>query len=128
VREEPMVVIPSGLQTLDYTVGEPLSVITIESRSGAWASIEEDMARLALTRAVSLESFFAVAQMALAGFGNGLVPVGVARTLGVDDNALIHLGAEGLTRPVRFVARKSMFAQDLIRSFYAEVSALAQSV
>lgn len=128
VREEPMVVIPSGLQTLDYTVGEPLSVITIESRSGAWASIEEDMARLALTRAVSLESFFAVAQMALAGFGNGLVPVGVARTLGVDDTSLIHLGAEGLTRPVRFVARKSMFAQDLIRSFYAEVSALAQSV
>ncbi len=128
IRLEPMVIIPSGLQRLDYTVGEPLSVITIESRSGAWASIEEDMARLSLTRAVSLESFFSVAQMALAGFGHGLVPAGVARTLGLLENSVIELAEEGLTRPVRFVARKSMFAQDLIRSFYAEVQELAATV
>jgi DNA-binding transcriptional LysR family regulator len=128
IRKEPMVIIPSGLQPLNYQIGEPLSVITIESRSGAWASIEEDMLRLSLTRAVSLESFFAVAQMALAGFGHGLVPAGVARTLGVDDRAVIGLAQQGLTRPVRFVARKSMFAQELIRSFYAEVSVAAEDI
>ncbi len=128
IRQEPMVIVPSGLQTLEYSVGEPLSVITIESRSGAWASIEEDMDRLNLTRAVSLESFFAVAQMAIAGFGHGLVPAGVALTLGVREEQFIPLAAEGLTRPVRFVARKSMFAQDLVRSFYNEVSRLAVSV
>lgn len=128
IREEPMVIIPSGLAPLDYQVGEPFSVITIESRSGAWASIEEDMVRLNLRRAVSLESFFAVAQMAISGFGHGLVPAGVARTLGVDRDQLIELAGEGLTRPVRFVARKSMFAQDLVRSFYAEVSLLAADV
>ena len=60
--------------------------------------------------------------------GHGLVPAGVARTLGVAEAALIELAEEGLTRPVRFVARKSMFAQDLIRSFYKEVSTLAASV
>ncbi len=128
IRQEPMVIVPSGLANLKYSVGEPLSVITIESRSGAWASIEEDMARLNLTRAVSLESFFAVAQMAIAGFGHGLVPAGVALTLGVQQDQFIPLAAEGLTRPVRFVARKSMFAQDLVRSFYTEVSRLAVSV
>ena len=128
IRQEPMVIVPSGLDPLDYAVGDKLSVITIESRSGAWASIEENMARLQLTRAVSLESFFSVAQMALAGFGHGLVPAGVARTLGVADQHIIPLAAEGLTRPVRFVARKSIFAQALIRSFYAEVSALAGEV
>ena len=32
-----------------------------------------------------LESFFSVAQMALAGFGHGLVPIGVARTLKVPE-------------------------------------------
>lgn len=128
IRLEPMVIIPAGLKPLDYQVGEPLSVITIESRSGAWASIEEDMARLQLTRAVSLESFFSVAQMAMAGFGHGLVPAGVARTLGVSEDAVIGLAGEGLTRPVRFVARKSMFAQDLIRSFYAEVQDLAATL
>ena len=128
IRQEPMVIVPSGLKPLDYQVGEPLSVITIESRSGAWASIEEDMARLNLTRGVSLESFFAVAQMAMAGFGHGLVPAGVALTLGVHEDQFIPLAEEGLTRPVRFVARKSMFAQDLVRSFYNEVSRLADSV
>ncbi len=66
--------------------------------------------------------------MALAGFGHGLVPAGVARTLGVDEDSLIELAEEGLTRPVRFVARKSMFAQELIRSFYAEVSEAAASI
>ena len=69
-----------------------------------------------------------VAQMALAGFGHGLVPLGVARTLGVSEQAVLPLAQEGLTRPVRFVARKSMFAQELVRSFYDEVKALAETV
>ena len=128
IRREPMVIVPSGLEAIDYQVGDPLRVITIESRSGAWASIEEDMHRLNLFREVSLESFFSVAQMALAGFGHGLVPLGVARTLGVSEQAVLPLAQEGLTRPVRFVARKSMFAQELVRSFYDEVKALAETV
>ena len=69
-----------------------------------------------------------MAQMAISGFGHGLVPGGVARTLGVTREVLIPLAGEGLTRPVRFVARKSMFAQELIRSFYAEVSELAGDI
>ena len=75
IRLEPMVIIPAGLEPLDYRPGEPLEVLTIESRSGAWASIEDDMRRLRLHRKESLESFFSVAQMALAGFGHGLVPI-----------------------------------------------------
>ena len=128
IRREPMVILPSGLEPLTYAVGDPLDVITIESRSGAWASIEEDMQRIHLNRAVSLESFFSVAQMAMAGFGHGLVPAGVARTLGVAEADMIGLGKDGPTRPVRFVARKSMFAQDLVRSFYAAVSEFAEEV
>ena len=126
LRLEPMVVIPSALAPLDYAPGEPLDVITIESRSGAWASIEEDMRRLHITRRASLESFFAVAQMALAGFGHGLAPAGVARTLGVEPATVIDLGAEGLNRPVRFVARKSMFSRPLVQSFYQETLRQAQ--
>ncbi|MGI9327212.1 MAG: LysR family transcriptional regulator [Pseudomonadales bacterium] len=128
IRLEPMVIVPSALQPLDYSVGDPLDVVTIESRSGAWRSIEEDMRRLHLYRVVSLESFFCVAQMALAGFGHGLIPAGVARTLGVDMNQVIPLDGQGLNRPVRFVARKSMFSQRLIQKFYRGVSALANQV
>ncbi len=128
VRVEPMVIIPSALAPLDYRVGDELEVITIESRSGAWASIEEDMKRLKLHRATSLESFFSVAQMAISGLGHGLVPAGVARTLGVPENKLIALGAHGLNRPVRFVARKSMFSRPLVQSFYQEVVKRAPTI
>ena len=111
-----------------YQVGDELGVITIESRSGAWRSIEDDMRRLKLTRLTSLESFFSTAQMAIAGFGHGLVPSGVARTLGVDEQQVIPLGSEGLNRPVRFVARKSMFSRPLIQKLYQADNALAQAV
>lgn len=124
IRQEPMVIIPSGLKQLKYRSGDPLDVMTIESRSGAWGSIEENMQRLNLHRSTSLESFFAVAQMALSDFGHGLVPTGVAKTLGIANKKLIQLSAEQLSRPVRFVARKSMFAQPLVRTFYNEVSTL----
>jgi DNA-binding transcriptional LysR family regulator len=128
IRREAMVILPSGLEPLDYALGDELDVITIESRSGAWRSIEEDMRRLNLKRRVSLESFFSVAQMALAGFGHGLVPEGVARTLGVREGDWIGLREAGLHRPVRFVARKSMFSQPLVQNFYRAVSELAQTV
>ena len=121
IRREPMVIIPAALVPISYRICDDLAVITIESRSGAWASIEEDMRRLKLKRSVSLESFFGVAQMALAGFGHGLVPEGVARTLGVAVNQMIPLDADGLNRPVRFVARKSMFSQPLVQSFHQAI-------
>jgi len=128
LRLEPMVIVPSKLQSIDYKVGDELSVITIESRSGAWQSIEDDMRRLRLHRSTSLESFFTVAQMALAGFGHGLIPWGVARTLGVPFDKVIPLGDSGLNRPVRFVARKSMFSRPLVQSFYQLVRAHAQAL
>ena len=128
IRLEPMVILPSALEPLEYEVGDELDVLTIESRSGAWASIEEDMRRLKLRRLKSLESFFTVAQMALAGFGHGLVPAGVAKTLGVATSKLIPLDQEGMNRPVRFVARKSMFSQPLVQNFYDSVSRHAREV
>lgn len=128
IRREPMVILPAGLEPLRYCIGERLDVITIESRSGAWQSIEDDMRRLSLHRRASLESFFAVAQMALAGFGHGLVPAGVARTLGVSPESWIDLTDAGLARPVRFVARKSMFSQPLVQGFYQAVSERASAI
>jgi len=128
IMEEQMVIIPSALKKFKYQVGDSLEVITIESRSGAWSSIEEAMQNLNLRRVSSLESFFSVAQMAIAGFGHGLVPVGVARTLAVPDKKLFKLSGSRLTRPVRFVARKSIFSQELVKSFYAEVTSIASSL
>lgn len=121
VHLEPMVVIPSGLKRLKYKPGVPLSVMTIESRSGAWTAMEDDMRRLKLTRSTSLESFFSVAQMAISDFGHGLVPLGVANALSIDSGKLLRLDKSGLNRPVRFVARKSMYSRSLIQLFYESI-------
>ncbi|MGA1735507.1 MAG: LysR family transcriptional regulator [Pseudomonadales bacterium] len=126
LRLEPMVLVPSALKPFTPPETGELPVITIESRSGAWASIEEAMRRLNIRRETSLESFFSVAQMALAGFGHGLIPRGVARTLGIPLDKCIELGDRGLARPVRFVARKSMFLRPLVQSVYAALADEAQ--
>ncbi len=126
LRLEPMVLVPSALKPFTPPAMGELPVITIESRSGAWASIEEAMRRLNIRRETSLESFFSVAQMALAGFGHGLIPRGVARTLGIPLDQCFDLGDRGLARPVRFVARKSMFLRPLVQSVYGALADEAQ--
>lgn len=115
---EPMVVIPSKEIALKWKKNNALNVITIEEHSSSWRSIKSDALRLNIHREVSLESFFSVAQMAIAGFGHGLVPIGVAQSLNVPKNCLINLGPVGLSRPVRFVARKSTYALPFVEKVY----------
>lgn len=119
---EPMVIIPSALEKLKWPQQDSLDVITIEDYSGAWRSFKDEAARLKIRRSVSLESFFSVAQMAIAGFGHGLVPIGVAQTLKVPDECLINLSQSGLSRPVRFVARKSTYSLPIVTNFYQSLS------
>ena len=113
-----MVIIPSGLQDLELPEKGEIGVITIEDYSGAWRSFKDEVKRLHIRREVALESFFGVAQMAVAGFGHGMVPIGVARTLKVPEECLINLGEMGLNRPVRFVARKSTYSLPIVANFY----------
>ena len=122
LMQEPMVIIPSGLKTLRWTRGETLPVISIEDHSGAWRSFGLAVAKLGIVREVALESFFSVAQLAIAGFGHALVPIGVALTLGVSDKLLIDLSGDVLNRPVRFVARKSTYSLPVVSNFYAALS------
>ncbi|MBV1879890.1 MAG: LysR family transcriptional regulator [Pseudomonadales bacterium] len=118
---EPMVIVPSGLIPLKWNKSDDLQVISIEDNSGAWRSFKDEARRLNIHRAVSLGSFFGVAQMAIAGFGHGLVPIGVAVTLNVPAHLLINLSAEGLSRPVRFVARKSTHSLPIVKTFYQSI-------
>ncbi|HIG39822.1 MAG TPA: LysR family transcriptional regulator [Gammaproteobacteria bacterium] len=115
---EPMVIVPSALKPIKWPQKEKLDVITIEDYSGAWRSFKRDAERLKIRRTVSLESFFSVAQMAMVGFGHGLVPIGVAKTLKIPASCLINLGQHGLSRPVRFVARKSTYSIPIVTNFY----------
>ncbi len=123
LTQEDMVIIPSGLVPIKFPWKGELGVISIEDYSGAWRSFRDEVNRLRIKREVSLESFFSVAQMAIAGFGHGLVPIGVARTLKVPEDKLINLASQGLRRPVRFVARKSTYSLPIVANFYQSVKA-----
>jgi len=122
LKYEEMVIIPSGLEPLSFPKKGELSVISIEDYSGAWRSFQDEVQKLRIKREVSLESFFSVAQMAIAGFGHGLVPLGVAQTLKVPPEVIINLSDKGLHRPVRFVARKSTYSLQIVASFYQLLS------
>ncbi len=118
LTREPMVIIPSGLELIEFPERGELPVISIEDYSGAWRSFQDEVDRLRIRRRVALESFFSVAQMAIAGFGHGMVPIGVALTLKIPEACLINLEEKGLHRPVRFVARKSTYSLPIVSSFY----------
>lgn len=118
LMRESMVIIPSALEPFEFPWRGELPVITIENYSGAWRSFHNEVKKLGIRREVALESFFSVAQMALAGFGHGMVPIGVAETLKVPKERLIDLGPFGLQRPVRFVARKSTYSIPLVQTFF----------
>ena len=118
LTREPMVIIPSGLEPIEFPDKGELSVISIEDYSGAWRSFQDEVNKLGIRRKVALESFFSVAQMAIAGFGHGMVPIGVAMTLKIPESCLINLEDKGLRRPVRFVARKSTYSLPIVSSFY----------
>lgn len=122
LTREPMVIIPSGLEPFSFPKKGDVGVITIEDYSGAWRSFQDEVQKLRIKREVSLESFFSVAQMAIAGFGHGMVPIGVAQTLKIPPEVLINLGDKGLHRPVRFVARKSTYSLPIVASFYQLLS------
>ena len=118
LTREPMVIIPSGLIPIKFPDTGELPVISIEDYSGAWRSFQDEVEKLRIRRQVALESFFSVAQMAIAGFGHGMVPIGVALTLKIPEDCLINLEKKGLHRPVRFVARKSTYSLPIVSSFY----------
>jgi DNA-binding transcriptional LysR family regulator len=109
--EEPMVLVPSGKTRIEWKPGASLDVLTIEPRSATWESLSRKAKRLGLQPTKTLESFFAVAQMSRCGLGVGLVPLGVARALGIKSSVLI----EGLQRPVSLVARRSTLARPLVQ-------------
>ena len=118
LAREPMVIIPSGLEPIQFPDTGELPVISIEDYSGAWRSFQDEVEKLRIRRKVALESFFSVAQMAIAGFGHGMVPVGVAVTLKIPESCLVNLEEKGLYRPVRFVARKSTYSLPIVSNFY----------
>jgi DNA-binding transcriptional LysR family regulator len=125
IFEEPMVIIPNGLQKL--ALDGPIPVMTIEPHSATWQCLGRRIRiaskawpfRLEVTQ--TLQSFVCIAQMAKSGLAHGLVPVGVVRALGIPLDRVLHFPNKGLSRPVSLAGRSSAFARPAVESFHASL-------
>ena len=105
--DEPMVLIQGALAAKSR-VRVPL--ISIEPSSATWRAIEPAIRKhhpqLLERPLIPVETFSATVQMVKAGFGDGLVPLGLALEMHLDRRGYRPL--EGLTRHISLVTRKTV--------------------
>lgn len=110
VVEEPLVLASSGLGS---RLDRKLPLITIEQTSATWraiqASLKEHHRELLAGELVFVESFGAVLQMLRAGFGNGLLPLGLALDMRIPRRSFRQL--PGVARRVVLLTRKSLYLE-----------------
>jgi DNA-binding transcriptional LysR family regulator len=124
---EPMVLIASRRERPKLRRGKSIEVLTIEPQSATWRSLKEGLQTLKRERGLefevvhTLQSFSAIVQMARAGFGHALVPLGIARAMGVTAANIVQLPAPGLARAISIFGRKTAFQRP-------EVAALTRAL
>ena len=105
--DEPMVLI-QGARLAKSASQVPL--ISIEPSSATWRAVEplirKHHPQLLDRPLVPVETFSATVQMVKAGFGDGLVPLGLALEMHLDKRRYRRLG--GLTRHIALVTRKTV--------------------
>jgi DNA-binding transcriptional LysR family regulator len=123
--DEPMVVVHAQLARRP---ARDLPLLAIEPTSATWRAIEPALRahhpRWLAGPTVFVESFGAVVQMARAGFGNGLVPLGLARGLGLDRRGYARLPA--VTRRIALFTRKTVHQLDGYVALRAQLARAAQ--
>ena len=122
ISEEPMVLLSNRFDPESQSD----TLITIESNSATWRAIGPDVlkhSKLKNYKLTSVESFSAIVQMVQEGFGHGLVPIGVALTMGAPKKS-IHLLIPSIKREIKLISRKNISLLPVIESF---VKALKQT-
>ena len=127
-RQQELVIVPSGLKKLRFPKKGALPVMAIEEYTEAWRftgrSLREQSKVWGIKIAVEsqVQSFSAIAEMAKAGFGHGLVPIGVARALGIQERDLLRFPKPGLRIPISLVGRQSTLDRPLVQEFYQQLA------
>ncbi|MEK6592247.1 MAG: LysR family transcriptional regulator [Pseudomonadota bacterium] len=107
VIDEPLVLVNSGLGTKAVR-NQPL--ISIEPSSATWSAIEPQIRahhpQLLARSLVPVETFSATVQMVKAGFGDGLVPLGLALEMDLDRRCYREI--RGVSRHISLVTRKTV--------------------
>lgn len=122
--EEELVILPAAERKLSMRGRRKLEVMTIEMGSATWRSIRHRLRSggFELIFAHRVQSFTAVVALARAGVAHGLVPRGLAISMGSPANTLVSIPRGGLTRPIQLIARTRTLASPLGAWFRDTVS------
>lgn len=115
ISEEPMVLLFNRFDS----DSESKNLITIEHSSATWKAVGEKVLKhpkLKNFDLIYVESFAAIVQMVKEGFGHGLVPIGVALTMGAPKKS-IQLLLPPIRREIKLISRKNISLLPSVQSF-----------
>ncbi len=99
---------------------KPLNILCIEPSSATWKAVKGEVVQRNLRPQIEMESFFSIGQLAKAGHGIGLVPIGVARALGFRKECMNGLKPK-IFRPIQVVYKKSKLERPYFRELINEL-------
>lgn len=103
----------------DKKANQPQPIVTIETASSTWKEIGTNIMthpQLRFHSFLHVESFNAAAQMGREGFGLSLIPIGVAKAIGLKANQFSFLSPK-IERQVYLISRKSISNHEIIQKF-----------
>jgi DNA-binding transcriptional LysR family regulator len=129
--EEELVVVPARGRSRAVRETATLPVLTIEPGAATWRTVARRLGHLRRDGGVEIvvestvESFAAAVQMARAGLGHALVPIGIARALGV--RRPVRLPEPGLRRSVSLAARPTTLERAIVRELVDALAVVTNS-
>lgn len=126
IAKEPMVLLQNRFETEQSAQ----TLITIEPNSATWKSIDPQVSKhpqLKNFNLIYVESFAAIVQMVNEGFGHGLVPIGVAQTMGAAKKSIVQLSPL-IEREIKFICRKNISLLPIIHSYIKALRATAKEL
>lgn len=128
ITEEPLVFIYNKFD--EDAASETTKVITIEKNSGTWRNLEDKLlknSKLKSSDFVFVESFAAISQMVKEGFGNGIIPLGMAQHLNIPKKGY-SLFSSSISREIKLISRKNIANQPAIEEFTAHLFELSKGL
>lgn len=126
IAEESMVLIYSQFKPNS----ESKHLITIEPNSATWKLLGEKITKhsqLKNYEPIYVESFAAIVQMVKEGFGHGLVPIGVALTMGAPKEATQIL-LPVIKRQIKLISRKNISQLENVQSLIKSMKQTAKKL
>lgn len=129
IGEESIVIVPSRLQPFRLSSKTRLKLITVHRQHEVSNFIWRGVKRVCRQNGYDLEiektfnTFAMVTELAVSGFGHGLVTKRLALRMGVPASKLIEFPRQGVRVPISLIGRPTTLSKPIVRSFKAALVA-----